>query len=57
MLAEKRLKQLPVIEDGKLVGTLHRHDLMDFLSDVMKDEVVQDYIAKEAQQAKQTQQQ
>lgn len=49
LLAEKRLKQLPVIEDGKLVGTLHRHDLMDFLSDVMKDEVVQDYIAQESQ--------
>ena len=46
MLAEKRLKQLPVIEDGKLVGTVHRHDLMDFLADVMKDDVVRDYVAK-----------
>lgn len=52
MLAEKRLKQLPVIEDGKLVGTVHRHDLMDFLADVMKDDVVRDYVAKNLEAAK-----
>lgn len=51
MLAEKRLKQLPVIKDGTLVGMVHRHDLMDFLSDVMKDDVVREYAAKAASEA------
>ena len=39
MLAEKRLKELPVIQDGKLLGVVHRSELMDFLAQTMKAQV------------------
>lgn len=38
VLAEKRLKELPVVHDGKLLGVVHRHDLMDFLANTMEQE-------------------
>ncbi len=41
MLAEKRLKQLPVIQEGKLVGVVHRKDLMEFLTAIMKEDAAE----------------
>lgn len=38
MLAEKRLKELPVVHEGKLLGVVHRQDLMDFLADTLEQE-------------------
>lgn len=37
LLAEKRLKSLPVIENGKLLGVVRRRDLMGFISSTMKE--------------------
>lgn len=37
VLAEKRLKELPVVKDGKLVGSLHRNDLVRAISFMLED--------------------
>lgn len=37
LLAEKRLKALPVIDDGKLVGVVRRRSLMRLISDMLED--------------------
>ena len=37
VLAEKRLKELPVVEDGKLIGALHRSDLMRAIASMLED--------------------
>lgn len=37
LIAEKRLKELPVIEDGKVLGVVRRRDLMRFISKAMKE--------------------
>lgn len=37
LLAEKRLKSLPVIEQGKLLGVVRRRDLMKFISSSMRE--------------------
>lgn len=37
ILAEKRLKELPVVEDGKLVGALHRSDLLRVIAIVLEE--------------------
>ena len=39
LLAEKRLKELPVIKNGKLLGCVTRQDLMDFLAGAMHEEI------------------
>lgn len=36
VLAEKRLKELPVVEDGKLIGALHRSDLMRAIASMLE---------------------
>lgn len=38
ILAEKRLKELPFVEDGRLVGALHRSDLMRAIASMLEDE-------------------
>lgn len=37
VLASKRLKELPVVEDGKLIGALHRSDLMRAIAGMLED--------------------
>ena len=37
VLADKRLKELPVVEDGKLIGALHRSDLMRAIAAMLED--------------------
>lgn len=37
VLADKRLKELPVVEDGKLIGALHRSDLMRAIASMLED--------------------
>ena len=37
VLADKRLKELPVVEDGKLIGALHRNDLMRAIASMLED--------------------
>ena len=37
LIAEKRLKELPVIENGKVLGVVKRRDLMQFISKAMKE--------------------
>lgn len=39
LLAEKRLKELPVIKNGKLLGGVTRQNLMDFLAGAMHEEM------------------
>lgn len=36
VLAEKRLKELPVVEEGKLIGALHRSDLMRAIASMLE---------------------
>lgn len=38
MLAEKRLKLLPVLDDGKLVGIVHRSSLLRLIADVLEED-------------------
>lgn len=38
MLAEKRLKLLPVLDDGKLVGIIHRSSLLRLIADVLEED-------------------
>ena len=38
MIAEKRLKELPVIDDGKLVGVVRRRSLMKFIAAMLTEE-------------------
>lgn len=38
MLAEKRLKLLPVLDDGKLVGIVHRRSLLRLIADVLEED-------------------
>ncbi len=38
MIAEKRLKELPVIDDGKLVGVVRRRSLMKFIATMLTEE-------------------
>jgi len=40
LLAEKRLKILPVLEDGKLVGVVHRSNLVHLIAEVLEEEEV-----------------
>lgn len=50
LLAEKRLKILPVLEDGKLVGVVHRSNLVHLIAEVLEeDEVASDKAASEVQ--------
>lgn len=37
VLAEKRLKELPVVEDGRLVGTLHRRALLSVIARLLEE--------------------
>ena len=37
VLADKRLKELPVVEGGKLIGALHRSDLMRAIASMLED--------------------
>lgn len=37
LLAEKRLKELPVIDDGKLVGVVRRRSLMHLIAGMLED--------------------
>lgn len=37
VLADKRLKELPVVEDGRLIGALHRSDLMRAIAGMLED--------------------
>lgn len=37
LLAEKRLKVLPVLSDGKLVGVVHRSSLIKLIADLLED--------------------
>lgn len=37
LLAQKRLKQLPVMSEGKLLGTVHRSQLMEYLAQTIKE--------------------
>lgn len=37
ILAEKRLKELPVVEDGRLIGALHRSDFMRAIASMLGD--------------------
>lgn len=38
LLAEKRLKLLPVVEGGKLVGVVHRSSLLRLIADVLEED-------------------
>ncbi|WP_294438992.1 CBS domain-containing protein [uncultured Slackia sp.] len=38
MIAEKRLKELPVLDDGKLVGVVRRRSLMKFVANMLTEE-------------------
>lgn len=38
MLAEKRLKELPVIEDGRIKGVVRRRDLMVLIAGLLEEE-------------------
>lgn len=38
LLAEKSLKLLPVLDNGKLVGVLHRSSVLRLIADVMEDD-------------------
>lgn len=37
LLAQKRLKQLPVMSEGKLLGTVHRSQLMEYLAQTIEE--------------------
>lgn len=46
LLAEKRLKILPVLENGKLLGVVHRSNLVHLIAEVLEeDEVASDKAA------------
>lgn len=38
MIAEKRLKELPVLDDGKLLGVVRRRSLMKFIATMLTEE-------------------
>lgn len=38
VLADKRLKELPIVKDGKLIGALHRSDLMRAIAGMLEDD-------------------
>ena len=38
MIAEKRLKELPVLDNGKLVGVVRRRSLMKFIAAMLTEE-------------------
>ena len=38
LLAEKRLKLLPVLDEGKLVGVVHRSSLLRLIAEVLEEE-------------------